>query len=114
VQTPLRFATHRRFDENLLDEEESNSFDEIEHYEQLREREILAKVQEKMELANSFFPSAKLGQGQLGLLPTAKKTENMFSCYYPPVEDGSTPPLTLSAQSSTLHLPLSTQDIGTQ
>jgi hypothetical protein len=44
TSTPLRFATHRRFGPHLLDEEERDEYDEVAHYERLREMELIAKI----------------------------------------------------------------------
>ena len=105
-QTPLRFATHRRFDDHCLDEEEYDNFDDVAHYEQLMEMQLIAKFQQTMEVNASLLSMKKMEQTKFGPSTADKQTENMFSCYYPAVEYGSTPSLTLSAQSSTLHLPL--------
>lgn len=108
TQTPLRFATHRRFDEMCLDEEESDSFDDVGHYERLAEQKLFAGFLKKMEESRMLaLPTPTLDKGMVGLsVGEMKNHENLFGCYYEPVERISTPSLTLSSRSSTQCLSL--------
>ena len=89
TQTPLRFAAHRRVDKDgSLDEEESDSFDDVVHYERLLEKQLLEYLQKKLlvvdPIANGHLPTEKKEDTKLGY-PVIKNnnTENLFSCYYP-------------------------------
>jgi len=87
TQTPLRFAVHRRADKGSLDEEESDSFDDVVHYERLLEKQLLELLQKKLlePIANGHLQltTEKMEVAKLGY-PVVKNnnTENLFSCYY--------------------------------
>jgi enoyl-CoA hydratase/carnithine racemase/methionyl-tRNA formyltransferase len=106
TQTPLRFATHRRFDVNDLDEEECDSFDDVGHYERLQERTLLAHLQDRLAEANpSSLLTKNMNVARLSFPSAEKNTENMFACYYPPGEYISSPSI-LSTSPSSVYLPL--------
>jgi enoyl-CoA hydratase/carnithine racemase len=103
TQTPLRFATHRRFDEMCMDEEESDSFDDVAHYERLAEQKLFSGFLKKIEenrLLSPLTPNSE--KGVMGLTVNEVKThDSLFGCYYEPIERIPTPSLTLSSRSST-------------
>ncbi|KAF2429292.1 ClpP/crotonase [Tothia fuscella] len=105
TQTPLRFATHRRFDANDLDEEECDSFDEVEHYQKMQENALLRHLQERLAQLNPASVNKSLEITVPPFLPSEKNAENMFSCYYPPTEY-ITSPSVLSTSPSSLYIPL--------
>jgi enoyl-CoA hydratase/carnithine racemase/methionyl-tRNA formyltransferase len=109
-RTPLRFATHRRLDENHLDEEECKSFDNVEHFETLRYEQFMMQRLNHLATDGSSLNSAQALQPKL--FQVKKQVENIFPCYYPPVGDQPTPPLTSSSQSSSLYLPLASNDLS--
>jgi enoyl-CoA hydratase/carnithine racemase/methionyl-tRNA formyltransferase len=111
TQTPLRFATHRRFNENDLDEEECDSFDDMEHYERLAERALVARLQEKLMESNAALSSVSL-EGPRLVFPGEKGADNMFSCYYPPTEYVSTPSIVSTSPTSSVYLPVSAKGIA--
>ncbi|KAF3917599.1 hypothetical protein AA313_de0205022 [Arthrobotrys entomopaga] len=85
--TPLRFATHRRIEEGIrmLDEEERDTYNQVCHYEKLREEkmmvELARKLVDKAPLVGLRFPGAV----------EEEKGETVFSCYYSSPEIVSTP-----------------------
>jgi hypothetical protein len=88
-----------------LDEEERDSFDDVEYYEREQERQMLVVLQKKLEANNhSVLPQTPndVDKGMIGLPVTEKVGvhENLFACYYEPVERMPTPGLTLSSKSS--------------
>ncbi|KIW06331.1 uncharacterized protein PV09_02794 [Verruconis gallopava] len=105
VQTPLRFAKHRRTDEKMLDEEERETFTQVEHFELLREQALIAKIQAQLELSNSLTGGSDLLATKLrSLTPPASSpkqdNEPMFTCYYkPPPETLKLPPSPVSMSS---------------
>lgn len=103
TQTPLRFATHRRLGDMNLDEEERDSFDDVGHYERLAEQKLFASILKKIEENRLLsIQTPTLEKGVVGLtVAEVKNQENLFGCYYEPVERMSTPSLTLSSKSST-------------
>lgn len=117
TRTPLRFATHRRFDAGCLDEEERDSFDDVTYYEREQERLMLAVLQKKLDASNHLvLPAMPNGvdKGIMGLSAGEKggAQENLFACYYEPVERMPTPGLTLSAKSSVTGLSLTSPVAG--
>jgi enoyl-CoA hydratase/carnithine racemase/methionyl-tRNA formyltransferase len=105
-RTPFRFATHRRFDAECLDDEEKDSFDDVEYYEREHERQILVALQKKLETTHHSVMRPQtpnsVDKGMIGLSVGEKGGvhENLFTCYYEPVERMPTPGLTLSSKSS--------------
>jgi len=102
TQTPLRFASHRRFDDSCLDEEERDSFDDVGHFERLAEERLLAAFLKKMEEHQLLsIPSPVMGKGLIGLNGgEVKHPDSLFACYYEPIDRVPTPSLTLSSKSS--------------
>jgi hypothetical protein len=105
MQTPLRFAAHRRIEPNMSDEEERDSFDDVEHFEGLAEQAMLSKLIAQLQQTNdeTVKPEA-LAIKLRALTPpeTSPKTqpETLFSCYYkPPPETLRLPPSPVSISS---------------
>jgi len=89
MQTPLRFATHRRIDSGMTDEEERDSFDDVDHFEHLAERELLSKLVAQLSLTNGDAGKPELLVTKLQALTppeTSPKShpDTLFSCYYKP------------------------------
>ncbi|KAK6527601.1 hypothetical protein TWF694_004585 [Orbilia ellipsospora] len=83
--TPLRFARHRRTDEEMLDEEERDTYDKVWYYEKMREERMMEELEKRLKDRN---PLLKLK------IPSAieeEKGETVFSCYYSSPEMVSTP-----------------------
>jgi enoyl-CoA hydratase/carnithine racemase/methionyl-tRNA formyltransferase len=104
--TPLRFATHRRTDTTMLDEEERNSFDDVGYFERQAERELIAKLCGQLDLSNGTAMNPKLFAAKLhDLIPvdsSHKSQEHLFTCYYkPPPETLKLPPSPISMSSRT-------------
>jgi hypothetical protein len=79
TKTPLRFAQHRRKD-GELDEEESDSFDQIETFEMLSKKMQEQVVQQtieqlKAQVRRASTPSTVNERNR-------RQMEMMFSCYY--------------------------------
>ncbi|KAF2104215.1 ClpP/crotonase [Rhizodiscina lignyota] len=104
TQTPLRFATHRRVDSSLQDEEERDSYDDVQHYEQLAEERLLMMLQKKMEKKPSFSLK-RVDTPRLELPAGDQNSNHMFGCYYQPVDGMSSPPLSTSSRNSSMGLP---------
>jgi enoyl-CoA hydratase/carnithine racemase/methionyl-tRNA formyltransferase len=108
TQTPLRFATHRRIEDGL-DEEEKDAFDSVEYFDNLaKEKLLLQAVEEFRASLNPIEREARRKEKKPQLLrmktnakdieingivmipvrpatpivEDEKKTEIMFSCYY--------------------------------
>ncbi|KAK5126270.1 hypothetical protein LTR85_010505 [Meristemomyces frigidus] len=113
-QTPLRFATHRRrVDRKVFDEEELDSFDDINYYRQLAEKQsdaalhdqvgdelnsMIAKwsVQETMSRTHrlgSVSLHTDQGMAQVAMPGMERKTETVYECYYKSVDAPPTPPI---------------------
>jgi hypothetical protein len=89
MQTPLRFALHRRTEASLSDEEERDNFDDVEHFERLAEQELLNKLVSQLQLTNGDATKPELLAAKLHALTppeTSPRTrpESLFSCYYKP------------------------------
>lgn len=115
AQTPLRFATHpRRVKSRLFDEEELDSFDDIDYYRQLAEKqneaafhgqvgeELNSMMSKWSEQETVLSRTHRLGSValhtdqemvQLARPGMERKTETVFSCYYKPVDAPLTPPV---------------------
>lgn len=114
LQTPLRFATHRRQPHSTAyDEEELDSFDDVECYKQLAEKQAAAglrdQVREELSAlvgrwAEKESKARSHRQGSVTLLTeketahvalpgVERRTETLFSCYYRPVKGPLTPPV---------------------
>jgi enoyl-CoA hydratase/carnithine racemase/methionyl-tRNA formyltransferase len=101
THTPFRFARHRRVDETYLDEEERDTFDDLDHYQRLQEEQMMAELQRRLE--SRLAVEDRNGKSTLKVLvgsPRAKSTDTVFSCYYSTPELIATPPGGLSAASS--------------
>lgn len=106
TQTPLRFATHRRSEMSMSDEEERDDFDDVEHFERLAEEELLRRLASQLQLTNGDAAKPELLAAKLRVLTppeTSPKTrpDTLFSCYYKP-------------QPETLRLPPSPVSISSQ
>jgi hypothetical protein len=89
MQTPLRFAAHRRTELGMSDEEERDDFDDVEHFEGLAEEELLRKLAAQLQLTNGDAARPELLAGGLRALTpleTSPRTrpDTLFSCYYKP------------------------------
>ncbi|KAK0250084.1 hypothetical protein LTR91_003532 [Friedmanniomyces endolithicus] len=113
-QTPLRFATHRRLVHSAqYDEEELDSFDDVEYYEALACRRAADTLRDEIrkELGSlvakwaestddmarahrrgSVALQSEKAMAHVALPGIERKTETVFSCYYQPVEAPLTPP----------------------
>jgi enoyl-CoA hydratase/carnithine racemase len=78
-KTPLRFAEHRRKDDEL-DEEEEDSFDQIETFEMMSKKMQEQAVQETIEQLRGQVRRAST-PGTVGERER-RQLEVMFSCYY--------------------------------
>ncbi|KAK4549058.1 hypothetical protein LTR36_007514 [Oleoguttula mirabilis] len=113
-QTPFRFATHRRqADSKVFDEEELDSFDDINYYKQSAQQQNEAALHDQVGVElNSLIDkwsehetmsrSHRLGSvtlhtdkemAHVAMPGTERKTETVFSCYYKPVDAPPTPPV---------------------
>jgi enoyl-CoA hydratase/carnithine racemase/methionyl-tRNA formyltransferase len=110
MQTPLRFALHRRIEPNMSDEEERDNFDDVQHFEDLAEQAMLSKLIARLQQTNgeTVKPEA-LALKLRALTPPATsprtQPETLFSCYYkPPPETLRLPPspVSLSSRSPSL------------
>ena len=93
VSTPLRFATHRRT-EGLLDEEERDDFDSVEWFAEKKVRDMTAAISSKMIRLISDISSIggrtqqdiagkKLASDRQAQAPIAGDVSTpLFSCYY--------------------------------
>lgn len=89
LQTPLRFAAHRRIEPTMSDEEERDNFDDVVHFEHLAEQEMLNKLVAQLQMTNGDATKPDLLVAKLRALTppeTSPKTqpETLFSCYYKP------------------------------
>jgi enoyl-CoA hydratase/carnithine racemase len=97
THTPLRFATHRRMDQTYLDEEERASFDNVVHFERMREEQIMADLHRKDDTPASSPKELLRVPLNIG---GAKSSETVFSCYYSSPELIATPSGPWSSHSS--------------
>ncbi|KAF2664430.1 ClpP/crotonase [Microthyrium microscopicum] len=91
-QTPLRFATHRRFGADHLDEEEHNDFDDVEHY----QRQFELQLQHHFHITSGATTPLSSTRDASSIRDTSSTRddlhsprgngETMFSCYYAPVK----------------------------
>lgn len=109
TQTPLRFATHRRADLTMRDEEEEVSYDDVKHYERLAEKQLLDDLRRRLEIAAGASAAPRSishpHAAKLGLTVPDKNGangEHLFGCYYaaPAVMEY---PLTPPSPSSSTH-----------
>lgn len=100
TQTPLRFATHRRLDASQHDEEETENYDDVKHYERLAEKQLLDDLKRRLETAANNVRSA--ANPKLGINLPEKSVEHMFGCYYTPMEYPLTPPSPSSSTHSAI------------
>jgi enoyl-CoA hydratase/carnithine racemase len=101
THTPFRFARHRRVDETYLDEEERDTFDDLDHYQRLQEEQMMTELQRRLD--SRLAGEDRNGKSTLKVLvgsPRAKSTDTVFSCYYSTPELIATPSGGLSAASS--------------
>ena len=101
LETPLRFAKHRReHDGSRVDVEETDEFDDVEHYTKSAEAHLLARLREQIldEMSTPRNASAVslTERPCITIDLCADKKELLFGCYYTPpnVEDIITPPET--------------------
>lgn len=100
-QTPVRFARHRRFNSNVHDEEERDSFDDVRHFERIAEGQLLAQLQKELKLSASSSLK-RVDTPRLELPKSGKNGETVFTCYYQPVGGISSPPLSSTSRKSSL------------
>lgn len=104
IQTPLRFAKHRRVaDGSLQDEEEADTFTDVEYFRQSAEQQLLARLRDQIrdEMALSTPRRMSLAAttplesaGLAAELAAEMKIETLFSCYYKAADEMLTPPET--------------------
>ena len=111
ITTPLRFAKHRRlFDDTRLDIEETDEFDDVEYFRRSAEEQLVANLRDQLrdEMTASRQNSSVVLLKDHALVAVdfcGDKKENLFGCYYNPVDDMITPPET------PLETPIDTQMI---
>jgi enoyl-CoA hydratase/carnithine racemase/methionyl-tRNA formyltransferase len=101
THTPFRFAKHRRVDASYLDEEERDTYDNVAHYELMRQEQLIADLERRLDVTNGE------GHGRSPLLKvpinatSPKSAETIFSCYYSSSEFLATPSCGTSSPTST-------------
>jgi enoyl-CoA hydratase/carnithine racemase/methionyl-tRNA formyltransferase len=105
THTPLRFAKHRRVDETYLDEEERDSYDDVGHYERVREETRMAELQTRLETTAVDSRVDSRGRSPMlrvpiGVNAASRSSETLFSCYYSSPELVAVPSNGLSSPSS--------------
>lgn len=101
LETPLRFAKHRRqHNDGRVDIEETDEFDDVEYYRKFAEAQLLARLREQlheeMNTPRNMSTVSLTEHPCITIDLCAEKKEPLFGCYYTPVNVESiiTPPET--------------------
>lgn len=101
THTPLRFAQHRRIEAFHQDEEERAAYDDVAHYERMRQEQMMAELERIFEAtiveSRGRSPLLKVPANAGGL----KSAEPVFSCYYSSSEFLATPSCGTSSPTNT-------------
>ncbi|EPS35213.1 hypothetical protein H072_11408 [Dactylellina haptotyla CBS 200.50] len=108
--TPLRFARHRRMDQGVQDEEERDTFDQVAHYERMREEQLWLKLCQRLEESeNGERSRVPLLRVLTDSTDKSASGDTVFSCYY-----SSSSPELVSTPSDVLSNPGRTSNTGSR